>query len=40
MLYPFTFQPIFQERVWGGRNLESLFGKPLPAGKRIGVFFH
>ncbi len=36
MLYPFTFQPIFQERVWGGRNLESLFGKPLPAGKRIG----
>ena len=36
MLYPLTFQPIFQERVWGGRNLESLFGKPLPAGKRIG----
>ena len=36
MLYPLTFQPIFQERVWGGRNLESLFGKPLPADKRIG----
>ena len=36
MLYPLTFQPIFQERVWGGRNLESLFGKSLPAGKRIG----
>ncbi len=36
MLYPLTFKPIFQERVWGGRNLESLFGKSLPAGKRIG----
>ena len=36
MLYPLTFQPIFQERVWGGCNLESLFGKSLPAGKRIG----
>jgi len=36
MLYPLTFQPIFQERVWGGRNLELLFSKPLPAGKRIG----
>jgi len=36
MLYPLTFQPIFQERIWGGRKLESLFGKPLPAGKVIG----
>ncbi len=35
-LYPLTFQPIFKERVWGGRNLESLYGKPLPPGARIG----
>ena len=33
---PLIFQPIFMERVWGGRRLESLFGKPLPAGARIG----
>ena len=36
MLPPLTFEPIFQERVWGGRRLETLFGKPLPAGQRIG----
>lgn len=24
------------ERVWGGRRLETLFGKPLPPGKKIG----
>lgn len=36
MLYPLTFHPIFQKRVWGGRNLETLYGKPLPAGQRIG----
>lgn len=33
---PLTFQPIFMERVWGGRRLESLFGKALPTGARIG----
>jgi mannose-6-phosphate isomerase len=36
MLYPLTFQPIFKERVWGGRNLERLYQKPLPAGVPIG----
>lgn len=36
MLYPLTFQPIFQERIWGGRKLESLYGKVLPPGKIIG----
>jgi len=30
------FQPIYQERVWGGRRLESLLGRPLPAGPPIG----
>jgi mannose-6-phosphate isomerase len=36
MLYPLTFQPIFKERVWGGRNLERLYQKPLPPEQRIG----
>ena len=36
MLYPLTFQPIFKERVWGGRELERLYGKPLPPGVPIG----
>ncbi|HIG80530.1 MAG TPA: mannose-6-phosphate isomerase [Verrucomicrobiales bacterium] len=36
MLYPLTFEPIFQERVWGGRRLESLYAKPLPPDKLIG----
>jgi mannose-6-phosphate isomerase len=36
MLYPLIFKPIFQERIWGGRNIESLYGKPLPAGVPIG----
>jgi mannose-6-phosphate isomerase len=33
---PLVFNPIFQERIWGGRKLAELFGKDLPAGKRIG----
>ena len=36
MLYPFTFRPLCQERVWGGRRLAELFGKDLPPGKPIG----
>ncbi len=36
MLYPLTFQPIFKERVWGGRALEKLYGKKLPANVPIG----
>jgi mannose-6-phosphate isomerase len=35
-LYPLTFKPIFKERVWGGRNLERLYHKPLPPGVPIG----
>jgi mannose-6-phosphate isomerase len=35
-LYPLTFQPIFKERIWGGRNLETLYGKPLPSGRPVG----
>jgi len=33
---PLTFQPIFKERIWGGRKLATLFGKTLPEGVRIG----
>jgi len=34
--YPFIFQPIFKDRVWGGRELERLYGKKIPAGAPIG----
>jgi len=33
---PLLFQPIFQERIWGGRKLAEVFGKDLPAGRQIG----
>jgi mannose-6-phosphate isomerase len=36
VLYPLTFHPIFKERIWGGRELEKLYGKKLPADKLIG----
>ena len=36
MLYPLTFQPIFKERVWGGRSLERLYKKALPPKVPIG----
>ncbi len=35
-LYPFKFEPIYKEKIWGGRNLERLFGRELPAEKKIG----
>lgn len=33
---PIVFVPLFMERVWGGRRLEEVFGKSLPAGVAIG----
>jgi mannose-6-phosphate isomerase len=36
VLYPLTFHPIFKERVWGGREIEKLYGKKLPPGKYVG----
>lgn len=35
-LYPLTFTPHFKERVWGGRNIERLYGKALPPNQLIG----
>jgi len=32
MIYPLTFEPVFRDYVWGGRNLEALFGRQLPPG--------
>ncbi len=36
MLYPFTFEPILKARLWGGRDLSTLYGKPLPPGQAVG----
>src|SRR5512133_999030 len=32
-LYPLKFAPRFVEKVWGGRKLETILGKQLPAGQ-------
>jgi len=34
--YPLRFAPIFKERIWGGRRIETVLGKPLPTGRPIG----
>jgi mannose-6-phosphate isomerase len=31
-----TFEPLFQERIWGGRRLADLYGKKLPSNVAIG----
>ncbi len=36
MLYPLKFNPIFKERVWGGRSLKTLYRKSLPGSGPIG----
>jgi len=36
MSNPIYFKPIYQERVWGGRNLERALGRELPEGEVIG----
>lgn len=33
---PVLFEPIYKERVWGGRSLERRLGRELPPGKVIG----
>ncbi|HET9419436.1 MAG TPA: type I phosphomannose isomerase catalytic subunit [Chthoniobacterales bacterium] len=36
IISPLIFEPILMERIWGGRKLAALFGKNIPAGKRVG----
>lgn len=35
-IYPLVLEPILLEKIWGGRNMELLFGRSLPEGKKIG----
>lgn len=35
-LYPLIFKPRFVEKMWGGRKIETVLGRFLPAGKQIG----
>lgn len=36
MAYILKFEPIYKERIWGGRNLEKLFKRKLPKDIKIG----
>jgi mannose-6-phosphate isomerase len=36
MLYPLKFRPRFFEKMWGGRKMQTLLGKPLPADVPVG----
>lgn len=31
-IYPLTFSPVFRDYIWGGRNLETILGRHIPAG--------
>lgn len=31
-LYPLLFTPVLKDYIWGGRNLETKLGRPLPPG--------
>jgi len=33
---PITFTPLYQERVWGGRELSTRLGRPLPGTQPVG----
>lgn len=32
-LYPLTFQPIYKDKIWGGRLFETILGRTLPEGQ-------
>lgn len=31
-IYPLLFKPVLKDYIWGGRNLERLYGRDLPPG--------
>jgi len=35
-VYPLKFKPIYKQRIWGGRKLQDVFNKDIPAGRKIG----
>ncbi len=35
-LYPLTFEPQYLPKIWGGRKMETLLGRPLPPGPGVG----
>ena len=35
-VYPLKFEPIYKQRIWGGRNLRKFFNKNIPEGEKIG----
>ncbi len=32
IIYPYTFESVFRDYIWGGRTLETMFGRELPPG--------
>ena len=34
-IYPLLFEPVLKDYIWGGRNLETVFGRKLPADTNI-----
>lgn len=37
-VYPLSFQPVFKDYIWGGRNLETVLGRDLPAGNTAEIW--
>jgi len=35
-MYPLKLAPLFKQKIWGGRNLQRLYGKPIPPETPIG----
>jgi len=35
-IHPYKFEPIYKEKIWGGRSIERLFARALPEGRKIG----
>ncbi len=35
-VHPILFEPIYKPKIWGGRRIADILGKPLPDGQHIG----